>query len=378
MFANSCHGTISPKQYSYCSNSSDVIQAEDTFGTFKNESGKTETVRRFTLSNKNGMRIEIINYGATITRLNVPEKTGRLEDVVLGFDNIEGYLGSSNPYFGCIVGRVANRIGKGMFHLEGEEYNVTLNRGTYHLHGGKKGFDKVLWESHVEGNKVTFSYLSKCGEEGYPGHVLVQAMYQLSSDNKLILDMSAISTKPTPINLTNHTYFNLAGHKKGRTGILEHTMCINADRYTEVDHKSIPTGEIRCLGDSNMDLRVPRVLAHVLSATGGIDHNYCINRCSHGGLTFIARATHPQSGRFMEIYSDQPGVQFYTANFLPDPSSEDTLIVGKNGANYVKQGAFCLETQNFPDAVNHVNFPNSILNPGYTYTHRVIYHFGVL
>jgi len=368
---------VSSGHSSHCSKSSDVKLVEDTFGTIKNEAGETETVRRFTLSNSKGLSVEIINYGATITSLKVPDRTGNVEDVVLGFDSVEEYLGPSNPYFGSIVGRVANRIGKGTFSIDGQEYNVTLNRGTYHLHGGEKGFDKALWEAHVVGNKVVFSYLSKCGEEGYPGHVLVQATYQLAS-NGLILSMSATCTKPTPVNLTNHSYFNLAGHNKGKTGILEHTMCISADRYTEVDHESIPTGELKSLADTNRDLQVPRTLDHVLSATGGIDHNYCINHCTHGGVVFVARATHPPSGRFMEVYSDQPGVQFYTANFLPDPSSGDKLTAGKKGAYYMKHGAFCLETQNFPDAVNHMNFPNSILYPGQTYIHRVIYQFGVL
>ncbi|GFG36750.1 hypothetical protein Cfor_09452, partial [Coptotermes formosanus] len=284
-----CHAAVSSKQTNYCSNSSDVRLVEDTFGTFKNEAGKMETVRRFTLSNQNGMSVEIINYGATITSLHVPDRTGNVEDIVLGFDNVEEYLGPNNPYFGCVVGRVANRIGKGTFSIGSHEYNVTRNRGTYHLHGGTKGFDKALWEAHVDGNKVVFSYLSKCGEEGYPGHVLVQAAYQLSSNNELVLVMSATSTKPTPVNLTNHSYFNLAGHNKGRTGVLEHTMCINADRFTDVDHESIPTGELKCLAGTNMDLQVPRALDHVLSATGGIDHNYCINHCIHGGLIFVAR-----------------------------------------------------------------------------------------
>lgn len=373
MFHHRCH-----LHSSYCSGSSDVKLVEDIFGTFKNEAGETETVRRFILSNKNGVSVEIINYGATITSLNVPDRTGNVEDIVLGFDNVEEYLGPSNQYFGSVVGRVANRIGKGTFSINGQEYNVTLNKGTYHLHGGTKGFDKVLWEAHADGNKVVFSYLSKCGEEGYPGHVLVQATYQLSSKNELSLIMSATSTKPTPVNLTNHSFFNLAGHNKGKTGIMEHTMCINADRFTEVDHESIPTGELKCLTDTNMDLQVPRTLDNVLSVTSGIDHNYCINHCTHGGLIFVARATHPPSGRFMEVYSDQPGVQFYTANFLPDPSSGNKLTVGKKGAYYMKQGAFCLETQNFPDAVNHMNFPDSIMNPGQTYRHRVIYQFGVL
>ncbi|XP_069684739.1 galactose mutarotase-like [Periplaneta americana] len=375
MISEGCRSTISPNYTCY---SSDINLTEDKFDNIKNETGKTETVKRFTLSNKNGIRVEIINYGATITRIIVPDKTGNLDDVVLGFDDITGYQGPNNPYFGCIVGRVANRIQNGKFSLGNHVYNVTVNRGTYHLHGGKKGFDKVLWESHVDGNKVTFTYLSACGEEGYPGDVLVQATYQLSPDNELILDMMATSTKLTPINLTNHSYFSLAGHNKGSTGVSEQTLCINADKYTVVDKESIPTGELRKLAETNMDLRVPRLLAEVLKTTGGIDHNYCINQCSRGGLTFVARATHPPSGRTMEVYSDQPGVQLYTANYLPDPSSGDKLTVGKNGANYMKHGAFCLETQNFPDAVNHENFPNSILKPGYTYKHTVVYRFGVL
>ncbi|KAJ9594085.1 hypothetical protein L9F63_014497, partial [Diploptera punctata] len=366
--SDNIHSSIHRNQSICNTENPDVKLTEDVFDSFTNDKGTEEKIKRFTLTNQNGMTVEIINYGAIITSIKVPDKHGVLEDVVLGYDDMKGYLNPKNPYFGCIVGRVANRISKGKFTLDGKEYNLTLNRGTFQLHDATLKYEKV-WSTHVEGNRLMLTYLSECGEEGYPGDLLVQATYQLSPDNELILDMTAMSTKPTPINLTNHSYFNLAGHSSGRKGTSEHTMTVNADKYTEVDEDSIPTGIVLPI--------VPRVMGEVLKATGGIDHNYCINQCTKGGLTFVARATHPPSGRYMEVYSDQPGVQLYTGNFLPESTSGENSLTGKHGAKYEKQGAFCLETQNYPDAVNHANFPNSVLRPGQIYEHTTIYKFGV-
>ncbi|XP_049840157.1 galactose mutarotase-like [Schistocerca gregaria] len=358
-----------------------VQLVEDDFGTYEDTATDTsERVRRFTLTNSNGMSVQIITYGATITSLKVPDKTGNVEDVVLGFDNLDGYRQSQNPYFGATVGRVANRIANGTFQIGNQTYVLNKNEnGKNSLHGGLVGFDKVLWESHVHGKKVTMSYLSKDGEEGYPGELLAQVTYHLTQDNVLVIEVKATSTKPTPVNIINHSYFNLAGHSAGVSGINEHIVSINANKYTPVDSDLIPTGEIVNVGGTLLDLRIPRRLGDVLpQVSGGYDNNLCVNQASVCGMTFVARVVHPDSGRVLEVHSDQPGVQFYTAGGLPEEGTTDpnTVVIGKGGAQYNKYGALCLETQNYPDAVNHKNFPNSILNPGRRYSHTMVYQFS--
>lgn len=305
------------------------------------------------------------------------------------------YLADNNPYFGAVVGRVANRIAGARFSLNGKNYELSANRPPNHLHGGNRGFDKVIilnffllinlfffkviWNSSIQGDKLVLTYLSVDGEEGYPGDVLVTAIYSLSADNKLTLEMKAVATKPTPVNLTNHSYFNLAGEEKlTKEGLYEHLLSINADRYTVTDGNSIPTGELAPVGGTLWDLRIPRQLGDVipLMSGGGYDHNFCIT--SNEGLTFVARVVHPQSARTLEVYSNQPGVQFYTSNYFPKDTSNDppgqlngkfkipktkqTIfflvvqkpLIGRRGRQYFTHAAFCLETQNFPDAINHV------------------------
>ncbi|XP_059483137.1 galactose mutarotase-like [Neocloeon triangulifer] len=349
---------------------------EDSFGTFFDEELKTSVpVRRFTLTNSRNVCVQIINYGATITNIIVPDKNGIFADINLGFDNMEGYTKNwVNPYFGAVVGRVANRIGKAQFSIKGQTFHVSKNIGENHLHGGFKGFDKKIWDANVEGVKVTFSYVSKDGEEGYPGSVLVAATYSLSEASELLLEMTATTTKPTPVNLTNHAYFNLAGHEKGQEGLNEHKVQINASFYTPtVD--SIPTGEIKPVAGTTYNLTVPKLLKEVLPWTpdDGFDLNYCVNTSKPPTIVLVAKVTHPPSGRLLEVYSDQPGVQFYSSNNLPS----ENILQGKGGCFYTKHGAFCLETQNYPDAVNHVNFPKAVLLPGETYRHNVKYYFGI-
>lgn len=379
----------------------------DGFGTVKNPlTGVVEPVKRFTWVNDGGMSVQVISYGAIITSVKVSSRDGTVDDVVLGFDDIPGYQTANNPYFGATVGRVANRVGGGRFSIDGVEYLVTKNWNNRHqLHGGKIGFDKFNWASHVDGTVVTLTHTNPEGHEGYPGTVLTSVTYQLTKDNKFLVKFQATSSHPTPINLTNHSYFNLAGHATGHEEIYRHIISLNADRITETDEDSIPTGKFLCVGGTPYDLRIPRELGPAMSrAPGeGYDNNFCVTKGTEQGLTFTARVVHPRSGRVLEVYTDQPGVQLYTSNFMPDPNrnirprpvnaadyyevthlepvvpamSSDPPIHGKGGARYFKHGAFCLETQNFPDAINHAEFPNSVLVPGRTYVHEVVYKFGV-
>lgn len=288
-----------------------------------------------------------------------------------------GYRKSDNPYFGATIGRSANRIGGGRFVLNGQKYQVNLNNPTFQLHGGIIGFDKINWNSHIDGNKVVFTYLSKDGEEGFPGDLLTSVTYEVFDDNCLDVKFFSTTTKPTIVNLTNHSYFNLAGHESGASGIYDHVVAVNSDRTTAVDSDAIPTGEIDPVGGTIFDLRIPTRLGDVINQVpgGGYDHNFCITKGNKQEVTFVSRVDHPPSGRYLEVYSDQPGVQLYTGNSLPAP--DQTALIGKSDAGYRKHGAFCLETQNYPDAINHSNFPSPILNPGETYTHRVKYYFGV-
>ncbi|XP_046382494.1 galactose mutarotase [Ischnura elegans] len=361
----------------------DVELEEDGFGFLRNETtGVSEIVRRFTMSNKKGMSVQIITYGGIITSIKVPDARGNVDDVALGFDRLDEYLSKDNPYFGAIVGRVANRIANASFKIGEKEYHLSRNEGNNHIHGGFKGFDKMNWESHVVGGgKLVLSLLSGDGDEGYPGEVLTHATYSLTENNELLLQLQATVTKPTPINLTNHSYFNLAGHDAGSDGIYEHLVTINADNYTPVDKSLIPTGAIVPVRSTAYDLlKCPGQklgpMLHCLRKEGGYDINFCVNPSSDDSKAFVARVEHPGSGRILEVFSDAPGVQFYTSNGLPDATAAQPPLIGKGGAKYWKHGAFCLETQNYPNAVNQPNFPNSVLTPGATYSHNVLYRFS--
>ena len=336
--------------------------------------GKTpdgQEVDLYIMTNTNGITAKITNYGAILVSLEVPDKNGKLADITLGFDTLEGYI-KGHPYFGATVGRYANRIGGAKFKLNDVEYQLAANNGPNHLHGGIKGFDKVVWKAEYvladsDGAKVKLSYLSKDGEEGYPGNLTCTVTYTLTKDDELKINYEAETDKPTVINLTNHSYWNLAG--QGNGDILGHELMLNADMYTPVDEGLIPTGEIKRVKDSPMDFTKPMIIgSRIAQVEGGYDHNYVLN--SGGGtLALRARIYEPTSGRFMEIHTVEPGVQFYTGNFL------DGSITGKAGKVYNKHYGFCLETQHFPDSPNKPDFPSVVLKPGDKYTTVTVHKF---
>jgi len=325
----------------------------------------------YVLTNAQGTVAKVMTYGATVTELLTRDRKWKLGDIVLGFDDLRGYLGL-NPYFGAVVGRVANRIARGRLKLDDGEYKLTTNDGLNHLHGGLKGFDKVLWEGEAaqtrSGSGVKLSYLSRDGEQGYPGNFSVAVTYVLTDDNELRLEYVAKSDKATPVNLTNHSYFNLAGAE--RDNVLQHELSLSADHYTPVNDELIPTGEIKAVRDTPLDFRKPKPIgARIAELPGGYDHNFVLNR-SGEGLILAASVYEPTTGRSMEILTTQPGIQLYSGNFL------DGSLKGKKRVVYGKHQGFCLETQHFPDSVNHPNFPTTFLRPGETYTQTTIHRFS--
>jgi aldose 1-epimerase len=326
-------------------------------------------VKLFTLSNSSGLIAKITDYGTIITELHVPDRSGKNGDVVLGFDNLQQYL-KGHPYFGATVGRVANRIAKGRFTLDGKTYTLAINNGPNHLHGGLKGFDKVVWKADPQsGAAVRFTYTSADGEEGYPGKVEATVKMVLTEKNELSIDYTAVTDQPTPVNLTNHSYFNLAG----QGDILGHELVVNADHFTPKDANSIPTGVIAPVRGTPMDFTTPHPVGSRFSQLEekpvGYDHNFVLNG---GGktLSVAARVFEPKSGRVMEVLTTEPGVQLYTSNYL------DGSLTGKRGLVYRQHSALCLETQHFPDAVNHPRFPSIILRPGQTYRQTTVHKFA--
>ncbi len=326
-------------------------------------------VELFTLENANGLVAKITNYGAIITAVQVPDRAGKLGDVVLGFDNLAQYLGK-HPCFGATVGRVANRIARGRFVLDGAACTLAINNGPNHLHGGLKGFDKVLWRATpLDGAAVKLAYTSRDGEEGYPGELAVEVVMSLTDANELRLDYSAVTNKATPVNLTNHSYFNLAG----QGNILDHELTLAASYYTPGDAGLIPTGEIAPVKGTPLDFTTPHRIGERFSQVklepAGYDHNFVIDGGGQG-LTFAARAFDRVSGRVLEAFTTQPGVQLYTAN------SMDGSLIGKGGVGYPCHAGFCLETQHYPDSVNQPGFPSVILRPGQTYRQTTVYKFS--
>jgi aldose 1-epimerase len=325
----------------------------------------------YVLDNGRGMTAKIMTYGGIITELDVPDRDGKPANVVLGFDDLQGYV-KGHPYFGAIVGRVANRIAKAKFTLDGKEYTLAANNGVNHLHGGKKGFDKVVWTAEpvqkagVVGVQLT--YRSPDGEEGYPGNLTTTVIYKLTDRNELRIDYTATTDKATPVNLSNHTYFNLAGAKAGN--ILGHELTLAADLYTPVDDTLIPTGKIEAVRGTPLDFTKPaRIGARIDQLKGdprGYDHNFVL-RAEVKGLHPAATVYEPKTGRVLEMLTTEPGVQFYTGNFL------DGTVTGSGGVVYRQHQAFCLEAQHFPDAVHHADFPSVILRPGQTYTQTTVY-----
>jgi len=350
-----------------------VMQAP--FGT----TSDGEAVEVYTLTNANGVEVRAITYGGIIVSLRVPDKDGQLGDVVLGYDTLDGYLTNNSPYLGALIGRFGNRIGKGTFTLDEQTYSLAVNNGPNHLHGGLKGFDKVVWQAESfddeEGVGVVFTYTSADGEEGYPGTLSVRVTYTLTGQDALIVAYHATTDKATPINLTQHTYFNLAG--PGTKDILGHQLTLHADRFTPVDSTMIPTGELRNVAGTPFDFTQPTAIGaridqqeEQLIWAGGYDHNFVLNPGTDS-LALAARVYEPTTGRVLEIHTTEPGVQFYTGNFL------DGSITGKGGHVYEHRYGFCLETQHYPDSPNQPNFPTTILRPGSAYRSRTVFSFAV-
>ena len=330
----------------------------------------------FIFSNKNGVEVKITNYGGIITSIVTPDKFGKLSDIVLGFNKLEDYL-NGHPYFGAIIGRFGNRIKNGKFTLNGTEYKLALNDGNNHLHGGIFGFDKVLWNyeiTEVNGlESLKLSYLSKEGEEGYPGNLNITVCYSLTDTNELNIEYYAVTDKDTVVNLTNHSYFNLSGSDT----ILNHELKINADRFTPIDTTLIPTGELRLVNDTPLDFKTFKVIGQridddydQLKYGNGYDHNFILNK-NDNSLSLAAEVFDPIKGRTLEVSTTEPAIQFYSGNFL------DGSLTGKEGKTYIRRGGLCLETQHYPDSPNKPDFPNVILKPGNEYKQTTIYKFGI-
>lgn len=329
-------------------------------------------VEEYTLKSSKGGVAKVITYGATLTELWMPDKSGKKADVVLGFDNLQQYLGE-HPFFGATIGRYGNRIAKGKFALDGKEYSLFLNNGPNSLHGGKEGFNRKVWKAEpvkaAHGAAVKFTYVSKDGEEGYPGTLTASVVYELTDDNALKLTYRASTDKPTVVNLTNHSYFNLSG--AGTGDILKEVLQLDADRFTPVDSTLIPTGQLKSVEGTPFDFRKPTAIGarnDQVPGTGGYDHNFVLTSAA-GKLRKIGSVSDPASGREMEIWTTEPGVQLYVSLGL------NGSIKGIGGA-YAKFGALCLETQHFPDSPNHPSFPSSVVRPGNDYHSETIYKFS--
>jgi aldose 1-epimerase len=337
---------------------------------------KGKTVEEYTLTNAQSTEIKIITYGGIITSIRVPDRDGHRTNIVLGFDNLADYE-TQSPYFGCITGRFANRIAGGRFTLEGVQYALATNDGPNHLHGGTVGFDKRIWTPTINGNSLVLSYLSPDGEEGYPGNLTVTVTYTLTEDNSLHIDYQATTDKPTLVNLTNHSCFNLAGH----SNILGHLLMINANHFTPTARPAIPTGEIVSIDGTPFDFRSPRPIGQEIRSahpqivsSQGYDHNFVLNRPvpDDGSLVLAAQLTDPGSGRVLEVLTTEPGIQFYSGNFL------NTTIVGAGGKVYRQNDGVALETQHFPDAIHHPHFPSVVLRPGETYHTVTLFRFSTI
>jgi aldose 1-epimerase len=347
---------------------------ESSFGTLPDGT----PVRLFTLTNASGVEVRALTYGLIIVSLKLPDRNGRLGDVVVGHETLEGYLTKSR-FFGAVVGRYGNRIANGRFSLDGHSYQLPQNNGTNHLHGGVKGFDKIVWDATIardpRGPSVVFTHTSADGNEGYPGTLTARITYTLTEQNELVVDYHATTDKPTIVNLTQHSYFNLAG--EGARDILDHRLTLKADRYTPVDGSMIPTGELAPVDGTPFDFRrEARIGARIdddhpqIRLASGYDHNFVLTR-NGPGLVQAIRVVEPDTGRTLDISTTEPGVQFYSANKL------DSSFVGKGGHIYGSRTAFCLETQHFPDSPNKANFPSTVVRPGDEYKSTTIFGFGI-
>jgi aldose 1-epimerase len=339
-----------------------------------------DSINLYTLRNSQGMLVKVTNYGAIITSIVVPDRMGKLADIALGYDRVEDYINAvDKPYFGAVVGRYGNRIANGQFTLNGETYSLLKNNGVNHLHGGAVGFDKVVWDASYDQSKnsIKLSYLAKDKEEGYPGNLSLSVTYTLNTDNSLVIDYHATTDKATPINVTQHTYFNLKGEGEGT--ILDHELMLNADEFTPVNQGLIPTSEIQKVEGTPFDFTTTKSIGRDIHADhqqltygGGFDHNWVLNKGGQdGSLTLAASVYEPSSGRILEVHTTEPGIQFYCGNFL------DGRLRGKAGKPYVHRGGFCLETQHYPDSPNQPSFPSTILEAGKAYQSRTIFKFKV-
>jgi aldose 1-epimerase len=331
-----------------------------------------EEAQLFSLTNKLGVEVRITNYGGIVVAINVPDRNGKIGDVVLGHDSLDGYLNRSR-YFGALCGRYANRIARGRFHLHGVEYKLATNNGANHLHGGVRGFDKVLWSAGARDDVLQLKYLSRDGEEGYPGNVTVTVTYSLSDENELRIEYSATTDKDTIINLTNHSYFNLGATHT----VLDHIVTIHAGEFTPIDETLIPTGELRSVAGTPMDFNAANAIGARIDAddeqlrnAGGYDHNFVLHQGAEE-LRPVAEVYAPDTGRVLTVSTTQPGMQFYSGNFL------NGTIVGKYTRPYIKHSGFCVETQHFPDSPNHPNFPSTVLRPDQQYHHVTVFRFSL-
>ncbi|KAF7397454.1 hypothetical protein HZH68_008676 [Vespula germanica] len=388
---------------------------------------KPISVKSYTMINNNRMEVTVITWGASIVSLKCPDKFGHSTDIVLGFDDLKSYMNPVlNPFIGCVLGRCANRIKNGCFSIKDKDYELTKNDNNHHIHGGTNGFGRQIWNSHIDDCSVVMSYLSEDGEEGYPGAVLATVRFKLTPDNKLEIHMRATTSKTTIINMSHGSLFNLAGHDAGEVELKKHKVLLNCDRWTFSDYSdSIPTGAIRGVGGTVMDFRIPRLLGEYMEKVPpgeGFDHNFCVTKNWQSDSSFVARALHMKSGRVLEVYSDQPGLQFYTGGRLLQQFTPSTFVTydhylhqqksktnedinnylnmneeskengeelltpdvrplqfltGKRGAHYKKNCAFSIQPQNYPNAINYAHFPCAILYPGQVYCHDLTYKFGV-
>lgn len=355
-----------------------IVPAEAKIQMKKQAFGKTadkEAVDLYTLTNSKGMEVQITNFGGIIVSLKTPDRAGKTDDVVLGFESLDGYL-KPHPFFGALVGRYANRIAKGVFKLNNTEYKLAQNNNGNHIHGGPRGFDKRVWKARERGDELELTYLSKDGEEGYPGNLTVTVTYRLTEDNELRISYAATTDKDTILNLTNHSYFNLAGTNFG--DVLAHEVMINADQFTPVDETLIPTGELAPVKGTPFDFTQRTAIGarindqHPQIVTGkGYDHNWVLNKRGGETISLAASVYEPTTGRVLEVHTSQPGMQFYTGNFL------DGSITGKKGKVYARRNGFCLETQHFPDSPNKPQFPSVVLKPGQKYQETTVFKFSV-
>jgi aldose 1-epimerase len=340
-----------------------------------------DVVDLYTLTNSTGMEVRAITLGGIITSLRVPDRDGKLGDVALGLEGLDGYL-RNPPFFGAIIGRYGNRIARGQFTLDGKTYSLAINNPPNHLHGGTRGFDKAVWkaESFMKDDTVgiVFTHTSPDGDEGYPGNVSLRVTYTLTPRNELQVEYQATTDKATPINLTQHTYFNLAG--EGSRDILDHVLQIYASRYTPVDSTLIPTGELSSVENTPFDFRNPTAIGARIAANdqqirygNGYDHNYVLDRAAgESGLVPAAHVVEPTTGRVLDVSTTEPGMQFYTGNFL------DGTLKGKSGHSYNRRTGFCLETQHFPDSPNKPSFPTTVLRPGETFSSKTVFAFSTI